>query len=138
MRKAAVKKLSKFVLLANQYISCINIYSFIKGIVVRELNKGLYEIATLSVIKKEAPTYGLEILNSLKASDLKISSGSLYPLLIRLERKSYINSEWVHKAEQKHPRKYYSISAQGQKRLSEMLNYYYECNKNLESLLPKR
>jgi PadR family transcriptional regulator, regulatory protein PadR len=56
--------------------------------------------------------YGLELCKA-----TKLSSGSLYPLLARLEREGWVSSRWEdparQEAEHRPRRRYYSLTADG-------------------------
>jgi DNA-binding PadR family transcriptional regulator len=61
----------------------------------------------------EQPRYGVEI-----AEDGGLPSGSIYPVLIRLEEAGWLESEWERMddvVERRPPRRYYRLTAEGQK-----------------------
>ncbi|WP_419937031.1 PadR family transcriptional regulator [Candidatus Palauibacter sp.] len=65
-------------------------------------------------------SYGYEIIKQVKrlsAGDLEWSGGMLYPLLHRLEKDGLIEGYWE-LAEEGRPRKYYSLTARGEKQLA--------------------
>lgn len=73
----------------------------------------------LSVLS-ESPLYGYEIAKRIKAlsSDvLAMGEGTLYPLLHRLEQAKLLESFWKEASGRK--RKYYGLTTQGRKVLSE-------------------
>lgn len=83
--------------------------------------KGIAEVALLRVLR-ESTEYGLKILQVLRDdAGLQIAEGTLYPLLYRLEKQGSIRSEWRLLDEASHPRKYYSITAQGKSELTAYL-----------------
>ena len=84
----------------------------------KELMKGSIDILILSQIAK-GDTYGFEIVKNLqlKSNNLyKMSEGTLYPALQRLEQKKYLKSYWG-SSETGGRRKYYSITEPGKKEL---------------------
>ncbi len=84
-----------------------------------QLRKGVLELVILSLLKGGA-MYGLEIIQSVEAKgDLRISEGTIYPLLSRLKAEGLIFSEWV-ESDQGRARKYYSLSHQGKKMLEQL------------------
>ncbi|WP_010250018.1 PadR family transcriptional regulator [Acetivibrio cellulolyticus] len=99
----------------------------------KELMKGSIDILLLSQIALK-DTYGFEIIKNLQAKSnnlYKMSEGTLYPALQRLEQKKYLKSYWGD-SETGGRRKYYSITEHGKKelvkkiedwnRVSEMIN----------------
>lgn len=77
----------------------------------------------LSVIEFKS-LYGLQISDSIKEATegkVKISTGSLYPILKRLEAKGFIKSEWGEATEVREGarRRYYSLTGTGSSVLSE-------------------
>ena len=84
-----------------------------------QLRKGCLELAILAVLC-DGKLYGLEIIRRLEsASDLVVSEGTVYPLLSRLKALNLLKSEWV-ESEGGHPRKYYTLTADGRQRAREM------------------
>lgn len=88
----------------------------------RELLKGSTDTLLLSLISKQ-PMYGYQIIKELEKRSngyFQFKEGTLYPALHRLERAGLISGKW-----QKFPsgqeRRYYFITAKGQKVLAERL-----------------
>lgn len=80
--------------------------------------RGVLDLCLLAVMG-EGPAYGYEMTKRLGARGLSIvGEGSIYPLLGRLERDGLVDT---HRAASNGgpPRKYYSLSAQGKRALSE-------------------
>lgn len=85
----------------------------------KELLKGSSDILILSVLA-EAPLYGYEIAKRIKAQSdevLAMGEGTLYPLLHRLEQASLLEAFWKEASGRK--RKYYGLTVQGRKVLSD-------------------
>lgn len=68
-----------------------------------EMRRGTIVLGTLSQLSH--PQYGYSLVQSLCEKGLEIDSGTLYPLLRRLEKQSILISEW--ETEGSKPRKYY-------------------------------
>jgi PadR family transcriptional regulator PadR len=82
-----------------------------------------------------APLYGLEILRFLeKHSRLVLAEGTIYPILTRLKAEGLLTSEWV-EAEAGHPRKYYSLTTAGRRRLRHMAESWMDFSRGLGNLL---
>lgn len=96
------------------------------------LRKGLLEFAVLSVVS-QYKVYAADILDRLSKTPFVTSEGTLYPLLSRLKRESYLAYEWA-ESEAGPPRKYYSLTADGKARLAELHEYWNELYKSLETL----
>jgi PadR family transcriptional regulator PadR len=82
-----------------------------------EMRRGVIVLAVLSQCRKEQ--YGYSLLKSLAEKGLEIDQGTLYPLLRRLEGQGLLSSSW--RLEDTRPRRYYLISAQGQKVLPRLV-----------------
>ena len=80
----------------------------------RELKKGSAELLILSLLQGRA-RHGYEISQLIEQrSDgtLKFNVASLYPLLYRLEKRGWIQGQWVEKAGQRR-RRYYRLVPAG-------------------------
>jgi PadR family transcriptional regulator, regulatory protein PadR len=77
----------------------------------RQLRKGVLELAVLGLLRRR-PRYGLEIVERL--SPLGVASGTIYPLLARIQREGKVESRWV-SDRAPHPRKYYSLTEAGRR-----------------------
>lgn len=84
-----------------------------------EVKKGSAELLVLALVE-ERPRHGYEIsklIASRSKGVLTFHAASLYPLLVRMERRGLITGRWVEKAGQRR-RRYYRISAEGKEVLS--------------------
>jgi len=85
----------------------------------RELKKGSAELLILSLVEAR-PRHGYEISKLIEQrSDgaVRFHVASLYPLLYRLEKRSWILGRWVEKSGQRR-RRYYRLTAEGRKVLA--------------------
>jgi PadR family transcriptional regulator PadR len=76
-----------------------------------QLRKGLLEYCVLLVIGNKK-VYAADMLDTLKAADLVIVEGTLYPLLTRMKNMGLLDYSWEESTSGP-PRKYYSLTAQG-------------------------
>ncbi len=76
-----------------------------------QLLKGVLDSVILIIIS-ESETYGYDIIENLEELGLKIQEGTVYPILIRLEKKGYLKSKRK-KSEIGPLRKYLSITEAG-------------------------
>ena len=78
------------------------------------LKKGSTELLVLSVIEQE-PLHGYEIgiqIEKRSQGRLTYRVSSLYPVLCRMEERSWISGRWVEKKGQRR-RRYYRLTAKG-------------------------
>jgi PadR family transcriptional regulator PadR len=79
--------------------------------------------------------YGLEIIRFLENhSQLALAEGTIYPILSRLKDEGMLTSEWV-EADAGHPRKYYSLTDAGRRRVRLMAEAWTSFAGGLSHLL---
>src|SRR5580692_6851563 len=101
-----------------------------------QLRKGCIELAVLASLW-DGRLYGLEMLRRLEYfSGLTISEGTLYPLLNRLNAAGWVISEWQ-EAPLGHPRRYYTLTPRGRKRVEEMSRVWSGLTRNIDHLLAR-
>jgi len=83
-----------------------------------QMRKGVLEYCILSILDKQE-AYASSIIESLKAANMIVVEGTLYPLLIRLKNQGALTYRWE-ESPQGPPRKYYCISEDGRALLREM------------------
>ncbi|WP_309065833.1 PadR family transcriptional regulator [Microbacterium sp.] len=76
---------------------------------LQELRRGTIVLASLQLLR--APGYGYGLLEQLAAAGFPTDANTLYPLLRRLEKQGYLDSEW--NTDEARPRKFYRTSAAG-------------------------
>jgi len=84
--------------------------------VEEEWKKGSAELLILSLLE-DRPRHGYEIAKLIEVRSggaLHFHVASLYPLLYRLEKRSWIQGRWVEKSNQRR-RRYYRLTAEGQR-----------------------
>lgn len=83
-----------------------------------QLLHGVLDMCLMSIIDEEA-SYGYEMVRKLRSRGLDLASeGSIYPLLSRLQKQGMIEGYLVQSSEGP-ARKYYRMSADGRKALSQ-------------------
>jgi PadR family transcriptional regulator PadR len=88
-----------------------------------QLRKGMLELCILNAIKGTS-LYGYDIVRMLRNIDgLVITEGTIYPILSRLKQEGFVRTKIIESAEGP-ARKYYQLTAKGEKILSEMNNYW--------------
>lgn len=78
-----------------------------------QMRKGMLEYCILLLLHREA-AYASDIILKLKKAHLIVVEGTLYPLLTRLKNDNLLAYEWV-ESTQGPPRKYYSLTSDGEK-----------------------
>lgn len=77
-----------------------------------QMRKGMLEYCVLLLLRGE-PSYTADIISRLKAAELIVVEGTLYPLLTRLKKDGLLCYEW-RESTQGPPRKYYAITDTGE------------------------
>lgn len=99
-----------------------------------QLMRGTIEGCILQIINIKT-TYGYEIVEKLQQYGFKeIREGTIYPLLLRLEKKNLINSEF--RSSPLGPsRKYYSLTKEGILTLEEFHKNWTEISQSVNTIL---
>ncbi len=85
---------------------------------ITEMLKGTLEGIVLAILAAR-PAYGYDITARLREQGFtEIAEGTVYALLVRIERRGFVDVENV-PSEKGPPRKVYSLNAEGQKYLDE-------------------
>jgi len=83
-----------------------------------QMRKGVLEYCILLVLN-EKPLYASNIIRALKDAKMIVVEGTLYPLLTRLKNEKLLTYRWE-ESTQGPPRKYYELTEEGSKFLSEL------------------
>ncbi len=102
-----------------------------------QLNKGTLEGCILKIISRQ-PSYGYAIAAALRqAGFADVNEGTLYPLLLRLERKGLLRAEY--RASPSGPsRKYYSLTGEGTQYLTEFEQAWRLTASAVEAILQEK
>ena len=96
------------------------------------MRKGVLEYCILCILaRKEA--YASAIIEELKAANMIVVEGTLYPLLISEKNQGYLTYRWE-ESPQGPPRKYYVITEKGKALLQEMDAAWNEIVTTIETL----
>lgn len=101
-------------------------------VISTQVLKGILEPCILMIIASQE-TYGYEIVEKLRSQGLDIGEGTVYPLILRLEKKGLIKSERK-KSEIGPIRKYLKISPLGLEEIDSFKREWMEVEKMVESL----
>lgn len=83
-----------------------------------QMRKGILELCILSIIKR-GDLYASDIIEELKAAEMIVVEGTLYPLLTRLKNAGLLNYRWEESTSGP-PRKYYALTEEGEAFLQEL------------------
>ena len=98
-----------------------------------QLRKGMLELCILNAIKGTS-LYGYDIVRKLRnIKGLVISEGTIYPILSRLKREGFVQTTLKESTEGP-PRKYYELTAKGEKILSQMNGYWQDIKTGTDTL----
>lgn len=98
-----------------------------------QMLKGTLEGCILKVISQKE-TYGYEISEALKKYGFsEISEGTIYPLLLRLEKNGYIDAKY-RESPVGPKRKYFSLSQTGREELERFYSSWIELENAVNSL----
>lgn len=87
-----------------------------------QIVRGTLEYCVLLLLSKKT-YYGYELLQELDKYPIIASTEStIYPLLRRLQKENYLQSSWQESTEGLPPRKYYSLTPDGENYLNAMSN----------------
>ena len=99
-----------------------------------QLMRGTLEGCILKILLDET-TYGYEIVTRLQRYGFEdIKEGTIYPLLVRLEKKNIISSEF-RPSPLGPSRKYYSLTEEGQVYFEEFKTYWMQVSASVNKLL---
>ena len=101
-----------------------------------QLRKGAAELLVLAVLR-DGERYGLQVLDAANQAGGIISEGALYPLLNRLEREGKLAARWSFDEGASHPRKYYSLTADGSHLLAAMRQHWIEFRTAMTSFVER-
>jgi PadR family transcriptional regulator, regulatory protein PadR len=98
-----------------------------------QLLKGILEGCILAVIN-ESPTYGYELFVKLSQRGMDtVSEGSIYPVLLRLQKEGLIQGE-MKKSASGPNRKYYTLTAAGENALEQFSTEWAKLSNSVDSI----
>lgn len=92
-----------------------------------QMRKGILEYCILSILSKRE-AYPSDIITELKEAKLLVVEGTLYPLLTRLKNAGILAYRWEESTSGP-PRKYYSLTTEGELFYQELANTWQELYK---------
>ncbi len=85
-----------------------------------QIKKGYLDLCILSLIANKKQAYGFEIIQALGKENIELKDGTLYPLLNRMAKEGLLEAKWVIEDQNSKPRKYYTLTSNGELSLKEM------------------
>lgn len=83
-----------------------------------QMRKGMLEYCIMLLLHRQ-PCYANDIIQRLRDAEMIVMEGTLYPLLTRLKNDGLLAYEWQ-ESTQGPPRKYYTLTTDGQEALSQL------------------
>jgi len=93
-----------------------------------QIRRGYLELCIFALIIRLEKTYGFEIISTAQGLGLSIKEGTLYPILNRMTKEGHLTASWDIQNVQGHPRKFYSITEQGQQLFTRMKAEFEDMN----------
>lgn len=103
-----------------------------------QIRKGYLELCILLLIRHHGRLYGFELLERLDKIQLPVKEGTLYPLLNRMTVEGPLKATWETENLKGHPRKFYALTAAGERVLEEMNEEFGKMADIYEKLARKR
>ena len=88
-----------------------------------QFKKGVLELCVLALLE-DGDYYGYELVKNI-SSNIKISEGTIYPLLRRLTVEGYFET-YLQESTEGPPRKYYRITTQGSEALATLKDEWFD------------
>lgn len=89
-----------------------------------QIRKGYLELCILLLIRTNRKVYGFDLIEKLGVASLAVKEGTLYPLLNRMSADGLLSSTWDTENPKGHPRKFYSLTKEGNRLLDEMVGEF--------------
>jgi PadR family transcriptional regulator PadR len=100
-----------------------------------QMRKGILEYCILSIIKNNE-AYASDIIDKLKEAKLIVVEGTIYPLLTRLKNANILQYKWEESVSGP-PRKYYTLTTDGETFLKELDETWKELKEAVEHITQK-
>jgi PadR family transcriptional regulator, regulatory protein PadR len=100
-----------------------------------QMRKGILEFCILSIIRR-GEAYPSDIVEEMRAANLQILEGTLYPLLTRLKNAEMLTYRWV-ESNSGPPRKYFSLTEKGELFYNELEQTWNELSNGVNALTSK-
>lgn len=101
---------------------------------ITQFRKGLVELCIMAALREEE-AYGYQIVEQLgQVAGLEVTESTVYPVLARLARDRCVTVRTA-ASPSGPPRRYYRLSAEGRKRLQEMIGHWQAIQHSVNQLI---
>ena len=97
-----------------------------------QMRKGILEYCILNIISR-GEVYASDMLEELTSAKIMVVEGTLYPLLTRLRKAGLVEYKWVESTGGP-PRKYYTLTTEGQEFLASLDNTWKDLVESTEKI----
>src|SRR5690348_8203343 len=101
-----------------------------------QMRKGILEFCILSIIRR-GEAYPSDIVEEMRAANLQILEGTLYPLLTRLKNADMLTYRWV-ESNSGPPRKYFSLTEKGAEFYNELETTWQQLANAVDEITGKK
>ncbi|UII24969.1 PadR family transcriptional regulator [Fulvivirga maritima] len=101
-----------------------------------QMRKGILEYCILHIISR-GEVYASDMLDELTTAKIMVVEGTLYPLLTRLRKAGLVEYKWV-ESNSGPPRKYYTLTEQGQSFLESLDTTWHELMKSTKLITSRK
>ena len=101
-----------------------------------QMRKGILEYCILHIISR-GEVYASDMLEELTSAKIMVVEGTLYPLLTRLRKAGLVDYKWVESSSGP-PRKYYTLTPEGQDFLESLSLTWQGLVKSTELITSKK
>jgi PadR family transcriptional regulator PadR len=98
-----------------------------------QMRKGIIEFCILHIISR-GEVYASDMLEELTSAKIMVVEGTLYPLLTRLRKAGLVDYKWVESSSGP-PRKYYTLTKEGQEFLTTLNTTWEELVGSTQSII---
>ena len=99
---------------------------------ITQMRRGILEFCIVSLLADDE-IYTAQLIDRLKAADLIVTDGTLYPMLNRLQKAELLTYRWE-ESESGPPRKYYSLTDHGHAVLKQLDAAWQDITASVESI----
>lgn len=100
---------------------------------ISQMRRGILEFCIVSLLADQE-IYTAELISRLKAANLLVTDGTLYPMLNRLQKAELLRYRWE-ESESGPPRKYYSLTETGVSYLQQLETAWQDITGSVQSIL---
>lgn len=99
---------------------------------ILQMRRGILEFCIVKVLQNEE-IYTAELIERLKAANLLVTDGTLYPLLNRLQKGGLLHYRWE-ESQSGPPRKYYSLKEDGMDFLHHLESAWHDIDQSVKTI----